>query len=105
MNWQEVLEQDMDVKEAVHSAKEHIADLFAGEEIMHVGLEEVEFDHSAKTWKITIGFSRPWDRRFGNTLAVRERHPTRSYKVVNINDESGQAESIRDRFMVDSRVN
>ena len=93
----------MEVKEAVQAAKQYVADLFTDENIANVGLEEVEFDHGANEWKITIGFSRPWDRRFGNTIAVREQHPTRSYKVVRINAESRQTESIKDRFMVDSR--
>ena len=50
----------MDVKEAVRAAKEYVVDLFDGEEIDYVGLEEVEFDHESDQWKITIGFSRPW---------------------------------------------
>ena len=34
----------MDVKEAVRTAKEYVGELFDGEEIDNVRLEEVEFD-------------------------------------------------------------
>ena len=51
----------MDVKEAARTARAHIADLFADENVQHVGLEEVEFDDVADVWNITIGFSRPWE--------------------------------------------
>ena len=40
----------MDVKQAVQTAKEHVAHLFADEPIMDVGLEEVEFDEVDKVW-------------------------------------------------------
>ena len=36
-------ENVMDVKQAVQTAKEHVAHLFADEHISNVGLEEVEF--------------------------------------------------------------
>ena len=49
----------MDVKQAVQKAKEYLADLYEGEEVEFVGLEEVEFDEEADQWKVTIGFSRP----------------------------------------------
>ena len=40
----------MDVKQAVQTAKEHVAHLFADEPIMNVGLEEVEFHELSKVW-------------------------------------------------------
>ena len=59
----------MDVKEAAQTAKAYVAELFAGEQITNLGLEEAEFDRLSNTWKITIGFSRPWDQK--NVLALR----------------------------------
>ena len=38
----------MDVRDATRTAKEYLVDLFDGEEIMHVGLEEVVFDGNVK---------------------------------------------------------
>ena len=95
----------MNVKEAVRVAQEYITDIFAEEDIMNVGLEEVDFDHCADVWKITVGFSRPWDRvGVRNAVVQGLKHPPRSYKVVSIVKEDGHVKSVRDRFMVDSRV-
>ena len=39
-------------------AKEYVADLYAGEEITDIGLEEVELSDRLNGWVVTIGFSR-----------------------------------------------
>ena len=52
----------MDVKQAVQIAKQYVSELFEGEPITNVGLEEVVYEDESDTWKITIGFSRPWHR-------------------------------------------
>lgn len=49
----------MKVQEAVAKAKEYVRDVYADEKIRFVGLEEIEW--SDDVWRITIGFSRPWD--------------------------------------------
>ena len=87
----------MDVKEAVQAARLHIVDLFAGEEITNVGLEEVEFDDRVDAWKVTIGFSRPWERQgaLGVSLGLKVE---RSYKVVHI-DSDGRIRSVKDRVL------
>ena len=51
----------MDVKAAVRTAKEYVADLLADEGIINLGLEEVVFDEGDGTWNVTVGFSRPWE--------------------------------------------
>ena len=91
----------MEVKEAVRTAKAHVTELFADENIREVGLEEVNFDPVNNRWKITIGFSRHWDSVHKSNLAaaLADRRPARSYKVVVINDETGQADSLTDRFL------
>ena len=82
----------MDVKQAVKLAKDHIADLYRDEEILNVGLEEVELDDE-RVWRITIGFSRPWDRKIGNVLSGED---PRSYKIVLINEENGYVFAVKD---------
>ncbi len=94
----------MDVKEAVREAKQYVLELFAGEEIMDLGLEEVKLDECSNAWKVTLGFSRPWDRRFAPPVNLREYAQRRSYKVLCINDETGQVESLEDRILVDSKL-
>ena len=51
----------MDAKAAVVPAKQRIADLFAEEGIKNLGLEEIDYDDAQQAWRVTIGFSRPWD--------------------------------------------
>jgi hypothetical protein len=89
----------MDVKEAVAAAKKYVGELFAQEGITNLGLEEVEFDEQAGEWRVTIGFSRPWDSIIGwAALAPQQQtNPRRSYKVVRISDATGAAMSVRDR--------
>jgi hypothetical protein len=51
----------MDVKEAVALAKQSTRELFRDEQIVDLGLEEVEFDDSTGNWLITLGFPvRGW---------------------------------------------
>ena len=59
----------MDVMEATQTAKRYIVELFTGEQIANVGLEEVEFDDTRDEWSVTIGFSRPWDNHSPNILS------------------------------------
>lgn len=87
----------MDAKKAVRRAKEYIVDLFSDEELFNLGLEEVDFD--GVTWKITIGFSRSWDRRGPLVTALAESRPERSYKILRIIDETGKVESLKDRTL------
>lgn len=89
----------MDVKEASQTAKAYVAELFAGEHITNLGLEEAEFEGLTNTWKITIGFSRPWDQNNVLSAAFGEGRSERSYKVMRINNESGDVESLKDRLL------
>lgn len=90
----------MDVKEAVQIAKEYLDDLYDGEDITDIGLEEAVFNNELDNWDITIGFSRPWDTRNSVVTALRLR---RSYKVVSIDDATGQVKSLTDRILNGSR--
>ena len=86
----------MDVKEAVVSAKAYVNELFAPEKIEDIGLEEFEFDRPHQEWRITIGFSRPWQGM--GALSIATGIPrARSYKVVTVSDADGSVTSIKDR--------
>lgn len=95
----------MDVMEATQTAKRYIVELFTGEQIANVGLEEVEFDDTRDEWSVTIGFSRPWDSHSPTILSLSVEHlasrrlSERSYKVVRISDESGEVKSLKDRIL------
>ena len=87
----------MDVKDAVRKAKQHIQELFDEEGITHIGLEEVSFEEDENNWVVTIGFSRPWDYAPNALSLLSHREPTRSYKLVTIDDESGEVVSVKHR--------
>ena len=83
----------MDVKEAVAVAKTYLADMLSDENVTNVGLEEIE--RLGAVWQITLGFSRPWD--YQRARALREpRPPFRSYKVLRVDDSSGDVISFKE---------
>ena len=99
----------MNVKEAVRAANKYIIELFADEEVQDLGLEEVIFDETTNAWKITIGFSRPWERRSLAANLGGQDWKNRSFKVVEINDHTGEIvamthRSINTDFAVFDRV-
>ena len=88
---------DADARQAVETARRHLEQLFTGEKISDVGLEEVEFDDKSLNWKITISFARPWDQKL--TASLGARNLGRSYKVVQIKKD-GSMVSIKDRLLI-----
>ena len=94
----------MDVKEAVATAKRYVMEIFEGEDLADMGLEEVVFDDAAGVWEVTIGFNRPWDRLKGfadvMSAASAGEFPEwkrRSFKVVRIEDCTGRVVSLTHR--------
>ncbi len=88
----------MDVKEAAKLAKEYVADLFAEEGIGNVGLEEIEL-RADQYWYVTVGFSRPWDQGGLATITLGQKGLRRSFKVLRIDNDSGNVESVKDRIL------
>ncbi len=77
-------------------AKDHIEDVFGAEHLENVGLEEVVLNEEKSTWEITVGFSRPWDYpKVGLVTGLQPQHPKRRYKIVRINNETGEVKSIK----------
>lgn len=89
----------MDVKAAVDLAKTTVADLFAKEGVINLGLEEVEYDEAREQWRITVGFSRSWDNQ--GTLSFALGNIKRTYKVVVI-DKDGKTVSVKNRETADA---
>ncbi len=89
----------MDVKEAAKLAKEYVAELFKEEGISNVGLEEIELGADCRFWVVTVGFSRPWDHGGLATITLGNRGLRRSYKVLRIDNQNGNVESVKDRIL------
>lgn len=95
----------MEVREAVRLAKRHIADLFADEEIEDIGLEEAVLGDYEPTgvavWRITIGFTRPWNRKLDTATMMRWQHRARAYKTVEIDVVNGAILGVTDRVLAE----
>jgi hypothetical protein len=90
----------MDVKDAVKKAVQYVAEIFESEKPENIGLEEVFLNESENVWEVTIGFSRPWDYPKPGGLLATAMHglkPSRQYKVVKIDNTTGQVKSIKIR--------
>lgn len=88
----------MNVKEAVKRAKDYVSDLMAEEGLANLGLEEVERDDSNGEWRVTVGFSRPWNsERSALTALAGEAPPKRAYRVVRLRDADGEVLSLERR--------
>lgn len=92
----------MDVKEAVRTAKDYVADILEDEGVVNLGLEEIEFGESDNTWRVTLGFSRPWNiARNALTAVTGDNSPRRVYRVVKIKADNGQVLSLTKRDAID----
>ena len=84
----------MDVKQAIAAAKAYANDVFSGEAVSNLGVEEVERD--SNTWLITLGLSRPWATTVLKSV-LDARPPQRSYHVFSVSDETGEVSGFRMR--------
>ncbi len=92
----------MDVKKAVRAAKSYVADLYEDEPIIHLGIEEVVFDELKNSWLVTVGFYRPWNKKpksISELLSEPDKALTRSFKQVQINDNTGDIMSMTHRVI------
>ena len=88
----------LDTKQAVKLAKDWLTEQLADEKVEDIGLEEVKFDQHFQTWEITLGFSRPWDRKGGFLATMTAGNSTpRSYKVLVVSDVTQTVTEMRNR--------
>ena len=92
----------MDVRQAVNAAKDWVLDVMEDEKPINLGLEEVEFDDKAQLWKITLGFSRPWNST-KNALSTLTGDVAlrRAYRTILINDNDGHVKGMVRKVSVD----
>lgn len=90
----------MDVKEAVQTSREYVAELFGDEDISEVRLEEVVIDDGTADWCVTIGFNRRVARPAGSLgeRLMLDLQRERTYKVVRLN-RRGEVRSVTDRAL------
>ncbi|WP_210258708.1 hypothetical protein [Devosia sp. 919] len=93
----------MNVKDAVSAAKAFVSEVLAEENPTNVGLEEVDYDDRHNKWNVTIGFSRPWNTSRSAVAAITgEQLQKRAYRVITIDDASGNAISMKRRDVIET---
>lgn len=92
----------MEAKEAVRLAKEYISELLKEEGMTNLGLEELEFIESENSWRVTLGFSRPWNTIRGPLSTITgENSARRAYRVLTVRASDGEVLSVKKREMAD----
>jgi hypothetical protein len=95
----------IDVKQAVANAVKFLTDMFAGEPIMDVRLEEVELSEDGQYWYITLSMLRK-PGESGRIPSVAESLQSfigrmdREYKVLAVRAQDGQVQSMKIRQLV-----
>lgn len=88
----------MNVKQAVRIAMAYVSEVFESEKPENIGLEEVVLNELEGVWEITVGFSRPWDHQKPSVMTgFQPLMPKRQFKVVAIDNETGEVRSIKMR--------
>jgi hypothetical protein len=85
----------MNVRQAVAAAKDWVLDVMQDEKPINLGLEEVEFDDSSGVWKITLGFSRPWNStKSALSTLTGDVAFRRAYRTILVNDSDGNVQGM-----------
>jgi hypothetical protein len=85
------------VKDAVKSAVSFVNEMYEGQDLKDLLLEEVEMEQEIDAWLVTIGFSLPQEDVSPSHAATTSRKLRRVYKVVTINAQSGVPLSMKIR--------
>jgi len=76
------------VKDAIEAAKAFAKTVLNDEGITNLGLEEIEHSDDEKLWRVTLGFSRPWNSvRNSLTALTGEQTPRRAYRIFEVSDD------------------
>ncbi len=93
----------IEVKQAVETAANYLADLFADEDISDIRLEEVELSEDSQTWHVTLSFLRR-RKATGQPLvdalrvgSVGGAQMDRDFKVLALRATDGQVTSLKIR--------
>ena len=88
----------IDVKQAVRLAKKYFDELYEGEDLPNVLLEEIEITEDEKLWLITFGYDTDHtvELPYDTVLGPRVRH-LRDYKTVEVDAVTGELIALKIR--------
>lgn len=85
------------VKDAVTSAMDFVRDMYEGERLRDLLLEEVEMAQNDDQWLVTIGFSLPKEESNSILSPATSKKLERQYKVIAVDAVSGKPKSMKIR--------
>ena len=90
--------QIIDVKKAVFAARNYLQSLESdlGGPFKNLLLEETELTEDRKFWLITLGFN-PRVQPLENPLGIDYPKEERKYKIIKVNAETSEVESMKIR--------
>ena len=83
----------IEVREAVRIAMEAMGELYAGEQVPHLTLEEVELGKDGANWIVVVSFSRSFAKT--TIEAMTGQQGTTTYKKLEIDAETGVVRSMK----------
>ncbi len=93
--------EQIDVKQAVQKAIAYIRELYQGEALPNLRLEEVEFSESDDRWHVTVGYTVTEQGEQSNALITAlggsATRSWREYKIIEIDAYTGAARSMKIR--------
>ena len=94
-----------DVKQVVRIAVEFVKEMYEGEAIADVRLEEVERPENENRWMVTLSFTRPRPHPLDlPQILLAGVNLPRDYKTLTISGVDGTVESMKIREMASSKV-
>lgn len=87
----------IDVKQAVQLAANYVKEMYEPQQLEDIRLEETEKTDDGSYWFITMSFERSTKRRRGKLHEFANQPPIRDYKILKINAESGEVQSMKIR--------
>ncbi|HUY92679.1 MAG TPA: hypothetical protein VMV10_28320 [Pirellulales bacterium] len=92
----------LEVKQVVQAAAQFVQDMYQGEGIVDLRLEEVERLHDKNQWAVTLSFARPPKHPLAQALAGSSMQ--RDYKILIVDASTGAIESMRIRELESSKA-
>lgn len=87
----------IDVKQAVKISLEYIKELYSGDEIRDLSLEEIEISEDNKFWLVTLAFTKQMMQHLNPMEAMTGPKYSRFYKEIKIDAESGLVRSMKNK--------
>lgn len=87
----------IEVKQAIKISQDYIKELYSGDEIRDLSLEEIEVTEDSKFWLVTLAFTKQMTQPLNPIDAMTGPKYARFFKELKIETESGQVRSMKNK--------